>query len=451
MPGTRLDSRTPWRALSMATTMVVAVLVLISFGGPPSASAAGHEPGASKVTGKASKSKAKSKSKASRSKAASRRCKRRRGRARRACLARLRCMKRRSGASRRGCLAKLSFSTCYRRAAYPAPLHSEGPGVSYNVSRAFVDPGGCKVTLNGFNIFPVWSSGSLAWTQGHYNSIRARGFTAVRFFMPWRYYEPAPGQFTNLDDLDRAVAQARAAGLYVILVPIGIGGGNLTPAWTQGADEIDRVANSARPYLQEIARRYKNEPAVAGYDLVNEPPSADQNRILRMYSTLIDWVRAVDADKIVLTNAGYGNTSMASSFVNPAYLRHRHNVVHTAHHYYAGNGRSTVSAGYSQYGMNSGYQTWNGGGYPNPGDEDDLEAQLNVQMSYARRAGVAYWVGEFGVHPSAPNASALAADWARLFDRYGLGRAWWLYNLKNSEFAPKTLSGAWKPIISQID
>lgn len=308
------------------------------------------------------------------------------------------------------------------------------------------------MTLNGFNIFPVWSSGSLAWGQSHYDSIKAKGFNAVRFFMPWHYYEPAPGQFTNIDDLDRAVSQARAAGLYAILVPIGIGGGNHTPAWTTGGDEIDRVLGNARPYLQMLARRYESEPVVAGYDLVNEPPSLDQNRILRMYSTLIDWVRAENSDKILLTNAGWGNTSMGPSFADPANLRQRRNVVHTAHHYYAGDGNpGSVSAGYDQYGMGSGSQTWNGGGYPDANDDADLEAQLNLQLAYARRAGLAYWVGEFGIHPSAQNASAYAADWVTLFKKYGLGRAWWIYDLKDSGFAPKTAAGSWKPIADELD
>jgi hypothetical protein len=343
-------------------------------------------------------------------------------------------------------------------APFPARLHSDAPGtVNGDVSRAFVDPAGCKVTLNGFNIFPMWTNGSgLAFDRSHYQSIRAKGFNALRFVMPWWYYEPARGSYPHLGRLDQAIALAREAGLYVILDTVHIDGWNKPPAWTGytasmgRAKEVDYVEAQAKGWIQTLARRYKDEPTVAGYDLVNEPPTSDQNRILRAYSTMISWVREVDPNKIVLTNAGFGNSNMSPAHVDPANLKFRKNVVHTWHDYFAGDGSGSVSVGYNQYGMNGGNQVWDATkGYPSGTDQADFEAQVKLQTDYARRAGVAVYVGEYGIAPNARNALAWAEQKTAVYKKHGLSRTWWLYKCQDSDFAPKTASCAWKPIVDR--
>src|SRR3954453_1165821 len=109
-------------------------------------------------------------------------------------------------------------------APYPAKFHT-------TPAHAFVDGNGIPAKVNGFNIFPVFSDGT-RWGSEHYKAIAAKGFTAVRFFMPWAYYEPTKGSFRWLDKLDAAVAAAKTAGLYVVMDFPGTDRWNKGPAWS---------------------------------------------------------------------------------------------------------------------------------------------------------------------------------------------------------------------------
>jgi len=341
---------------------------------------------------------------------------------------------------------------CARR-PFPLPLHSDPPStVGGDVSRAFVDAEGCKVTFNGFNIVPVnRDTGAVTWDDSHYQDIRRRGFNALRFVLSWKVYEPQAGKFAHVETIDRAVAAARKAGLYVIFDAIHIDRWNPPPGWVSGGDEIDKVLAGGKSWIQFLAQRYKNEPTVAGYDLVNEPPSFDQNRILKMYSTMIGWLREVDPEKVVLTNAGRGNSDMSPKSADPANLTQRRNVVHTTHDYFAGDGNTArISSGYADHGGNANNQTWNAtSGYPNPSDQSDFDAQLQLQMDYARRADVAYLIGEYGINAGAANAQEWAAQKTALYQRYGLSRLWWLYACDN-RLGIKDKGCKWKGIAGAL-
>jgi aryl-phospho-beta-D-glucosidase BglC (GH1 family) len=279
------------------------------------------------------------------------------------------------------------------------------------------------------NVFAIWNDPvRIAADQEDYDRIRAKGFTVVRLVMPWAWFEPEPGRWTNIDLLDQAIANARRAGLYVVLDPFHLHPSLPPPTWASGRDLIEKVQKHGRPWLQFVATRYRDNATVAAYDLFNEPDPVDQNRALAMLDEMIDSLRQVDPDKIAMITPPWGNSSMDPSFVDERLLTHRFNVVHTVHDYYAGNGdASTVSNGYNAAGLPSGNFTWSTGGYPEPNDEADFAAQLAVQTNFAQRADVPMWIGEFGVDLGAPNSSEWVDDKIALYERLGLGRAWWMY------------------------
>ncbi|MEA2250677.1 MAG: endoglycosylceramidase [Solirubrobacteraceae bacterium] len=330
---------------------------------------------------------------------------------------------------------------------------AHGPALRATSTQAFVDAAGRPVSLIGLNVIPVWKGRPGAtWPRSRYDQIRAKGFTAVRFVLYWDVMEPAPGRFdrTSLATLDTAVARAKAAGLRVILDEVhlwGSGGFQDVPRWARRGDSVSTVKANAGPYLARLAKRYRDEPAVVAYDLVNEPHRfpIDQNAVLRAYDALIARVRAVDPRKIVLIEPTYGDTSIAGKLANFANLRHRANVVWSIHDYFAG-GSAT---GYGPDGRQVGDYTFDGtAGYPTP-DPAALQAHLQVNLAKLRQVGLPLWIGEFGIGDGAPNHDRWIADQTAIFDRLGLGRAWWEYHTSGplSATAPDF---AWKPWVGML-
>jgi Cellulase (glycosyl hydrolase family 5) len=328
-------------------------------------------------------------------------------------------------------------------APFPSKLQTKQPSArGGDVSHAFVDANGCKIRLHGFSLFPVWS-------RSHYEGIKAKGFNGVRFVMPWRTYEPSKGSFTGLGTLDQQIAHARSVGLYVVLAN-HLDEWNPPPAWTTGSDDIAKVLAHGRGWIQTLAARYKDNPVVAGIDLYNEPKSNDPYRVFGLYRTMTDWVREVAPDEIAMVEPGYGNTDMTG--LAGSLQVHKRNVVYSFHDYYAGDGSAgTTHAGFTPYRMAAGRWTWNGTtGYRTIADHSDLAAHLKVHLDWAQRADVPVWVGEWGVNPSAPNATALVDQKVALYRKYGLGRAWWLYTCQDNALAIKTAGCAWKPIVERF-
>lgn len=108
-----------------------------------------------------------------------------------------------------------------------------------------------------------------------YARVQALGMNAVRFYLNYQTFESdaAPGQW--LEDgfqwLDQNVAWAKKHGVYLILnmhVPPGgyqsLGKGKAL--WNDPA-----LQGRFAALWRAIAERYRSEPIIAGYDLLNEP------------------------------------------------------------------------------------------------------------------------------------------------------------------------------------
>jgi len=328
----------------------------------------------------------------------------------------------------------------------PAPLHATR-------THAFVTPAGRPVSLVGVNVIPVWKGEpGRTWPAERYTQIRARGFTAVRFVLYWDVMEPSRGAFdaTSFATLDTAVQRARAAGLRIVLDVVhlwGAGGFADVPAWARTGDSVTTVRANAGPYLRRIAARYRADPAVAAYDLVNEFHRfpIDQNAVLRAYDGLIGEVRRADPAKIVLIEPTYGDTSIAGRLADFANLTHRRNVVWSLHDYFAGGDDD----GYAADGRQTGRYAFDGRtGYSTP-DPAALRAHLLVHLRKTRAAGIPMWIGEYGIGDGAPGHDRWIADQTALFARYGLGRAWWEYHT-TGPLSATTAAFAWKPWVGLV-
>ena len=148
------------------------------------------------------------------------------------------------------------------------------------MGRDLVDGQGRKVVLQGICFGnDVWSNPATPVVSHHgeadYRFIRGLGMNAVRFYLNDALFEdeahPFAWKASGFEWLDRNLAWARATGIYLILnlhVPPGgfqsVGGGGAL--WRNPENQRRFVA-----LWREIARRHRDEPALAGYDLLNEP------------------------------------------------------------------------------------------------------------------------------------------------------------------------------------
>jgi hypothetical protein len=227
---------------------------------------------------------------------------------------------------------------------------------------------------------------------------------------------------------------------------IHIDGGHAPPGWATGSDTLDKV-RQATGWVKTLAARYKADPTVAAYDLINEPPrtSSQMNSILDVYNVLINAVRSIDPEKILMLNAPWGNNSPTPGDLGR--ITNRHNLVWTFHDYFAGGDDD----GYSSSGGQAGTWVWDGKtGYPNP-NPTQLENYIKVQVNWAAKWGVPSWVGEFGIGNNAQNRDRWITDQVTLFNKYGLGYNWWEFNAHGGwPFGATDSSYRWFPFVDLL-
>ena len=167
-------------------------------------------------------------------------------------------------------------------------------------------------------------------TEADFDTMASLGMNCVRLPFWWRNLVDANGTpYSNwYEKIDWVIEMAKARGMYVVIdfhgAPgsqngsdhSGVDGGNDK----QGASQFfwgNNAAQNQELYYEiweMIAERYKDEPAVAGYDLLNEPYctyrysssySADELHQLLwgIYDKAYDRIRAIDKNHVIIMEA----------------------------------------------------------------------------------------------------------------------------------------------------
>ena len=359
---------------------------------------------------------------------------------------------------------------------------------------AFCTPEGEPITMNGLNIRDVDRyAGSTTLEQ--MQKIKAKGFYLVRLAMYWSRVQPNPGEdgfdSTSLGRVETAVHNAREAGLYVILNPIhGVGKGldctgAHVPDWAYIEDDsgnclgkIGAIQANARDYLQKIATRYADEQSVIAIDLANEitPVIYEDNAALfAMYNTLVNQVRAVDPDKILLIEpAGGDKLYHADELVDG--IENKSNIVFSPHFYFAGVHNADGSpvsncspTGYRSSGTVCGNFTYeNQTGYLYP-SVDDLDAHVAAQLEMLADPRLRWpaYIGEYNCAEGLTNSKQWRIDAVQVFKSHNLSRSLWDFYTRgtgdpagdppNSNLSATTWGNAsgsepgdWKPWVDDI-
>lgn len=139
-------------------------------------------------------------------------------------------------------------------------------------------------------------------------NIKAEGFNVIRVPVWWGDFETLQGQWRSdaFAELDWLVNTAGSMGIYTIIDMHGVVGGqslsddtgqaNVNDYWTSSYDQ-----QQTDLLMENIALHYKNNPMVAGYDLMNEPDNApSDSAVISAYDQLYSAVRSVDTNHIAI-------------------------------------------------------------------------------------------------------------------------------------------------------
>jgi endoglucanase len=248
-------------------------------------------------------------------------------------------------------------------------------------------------------------------TEEDIRFIKAAGFNTVRVPLNWRLFvAPGEGGTDRFEGqgwplLDRLVQWCRDAGLRVIVDL------HAAPGGQTGVNHDDGPGYPLTFYLprdrrltialwQKLAAHYRDDPAILGYDLLNEPisPYSDEGylnaRLEPFYREIVAAIRSVDPNHVVMLAGAQWSANFAV-FERPF----DGNAVYTYHKFWA----------------------------------EPTRASLQNYLDFSNRWKVPVLIGETGEYND---------DWndkfRRLNERFGIGWCFWTY--KNLDTASSVVS-----------
>lgn len=298
-------------------------------------------------------------------------------------------------------------------------------------------------------------------TDDDFAKIASYGFSVVRLGMSWSRLEPARGEYDEayLDEVRAAVASAKAHGLYTVLdlhedawgnalaAPDEDCGGGTSPttgwdgapAWatiTDGARHCQFMARDLSPAVAtafssfytdrdgiqtelvrtwgRVAKAFADEPAVAGYDLLNEPgiganPPVSSGLLLgRYYDAAITAIREAEAGgfaHLVFFEPSVLWSGLAFDVTPPPGFTSDTQLVFAPHPY-----SESIT-------MDQGLGV----------TIASIERNLAVSAEAAKAYGAALWLGEWGWFGDPDVDGAKVQRFAAAQDRLGVGGAFWVW------------------------
>jgi aryl-phospho-beta-D-glucosidase BglC (GH1 family) len=268
-------------------------------------------------------------------------------------------------------------------------------------------------------------------TTNDLDNIRALGMNLIRVPFWWADVENLSGTWRSdaFDRMDWVVSNAWQRGIYTIIDLHGAPGGQST-AQSTGQENSNQYWTSTNDQYQtamiwsNVAAHFNGNPAVAGYDLMNEPVGApSQAAIWTMYNNLYQTVRAVDADHICIMEGTWSGTGTNGQSLNwqwdvlPApSVYNWSNVVYSMHAYPGTTTYSGVQAEINKQTADfQNHQSWN------------VPDFIGEFQAYSTSASWQYAVTQF-------NTNGMSwANWAYKASNGTVGDSWGIYDPVSSQ------------------
>jgi endoglucanase len=235
-------------------------------------------------------------------------------------------------------------------------------------------------------------------TRADIRFIKQSGFNSIRVPFSYRLFVTDSSgvrlEGPGYELLDRLVGWCRSENLYVILdmhaAPGGQTGDNIDDSWGYPfLFESSESQQLTADLWRKIATRYRNEPAVIGYDLLNEPiapyfDTASLNPKLEpLYRKIVASIREVDRNHVIFLGGAQWDGNF--KVFGPPFDR---NLVYTFHKYWF------------------------------PVNEDAITEYLAFREKY----NVPVWLGESG-----ENTDEWIDSFRRLLEAHNVGWCFWPY------------------------
>ena len=329
------------------------------------------------------------------------------------------------------------------------------------------DGEGRQVLLRGVNVNQLIDfyrprpavAATSALTDEDFAGMAEHGFNVVRLGMSWSALEPVRGELDEayLAEIRTAVASAKEHGLYVVLdmhqdswwnegTPEGtdcrpatdpMWGYDGAPRWAtitdgaprcqfQGRDispagdrafqhfyfDTDGVQSALIDTWAALAATFADEPAVAGFDLLNEPgfgetaPVTTSHLLGRFYDRAIAAIRGAGATQIVFVEPSILWSGLGFDSGPPAGFTDDGNIVYSPHLY-----SESITMDRSL-------------GIP---PIVSMERQFTLAQRAAAVYGAPLWSGEYGYWGDDADRIERLTRYAGLEDAHGLGSAYWVW------------------------
>lgn len=226
--------------------------------------------------------------------------------------------------------------------------------------------------------------------EDDFKRIAVMGFNHVRLPFHYELIETKPFSYakSGLKYLEQAVAWGKKHGVGIILDMHAVPGAQ-NHDWHSDSDGR-MLFYSSKEYQQRaialwhlIAERFKNEPAVIGYDILNETVIPDAAPMNAYYRAAIAAIRTVDRRHIIFTegNRWAQDIDCLEDFEDE-------NLVFGIHFYEPLELTFNFVPGLS-YPLLGGKKPW---------DKSFMRQRLELSVAVARKRGRALWCGECGVN-----------------------------------------------------